>query len=132
MASGKKCNVYAQRLFGMVFNDNDDVFNNTDCDHIDRNRWNNRSINLRWVTSTENINNRCVCLDKINRKHDRIDIIYLERCIPHEKVKFVNIKNKVTKTKEEENKKQKKLIWMEDYLLSLNNDLQLLKNEIEN
>jgi hypothetical protein len=34
--AGKKYNVYAHRLFGMVFNDNDDIFNNTDCDHIDR------------------------------------------------------------------------------------------------
>jgi hypothetical protein len=100
----KKVNLYSQRLFGMVFNDNDVILNNTDCDHIDRNRWNNRSVNLRCVTSAENMNNRSVCLDKIDRKHDKTDIVYLEKCIDNEKIKFVNIKNKVTKTKEEEKK----------------------------
>jgi hypothetical protein len=128
----KSVNVYAQRLFGMVFNDNDDIINNTECDHIDRNRCNNRSINLRWVTSTENMNNIGVCTDKIDRKHDRFDIVYLEKCIAHEKVKYLNIKNKLTKTKEAENKKQKKIKWMEDYIESINSSVQLIKNEINN
>jgi hypothetical protein len=43
----KKCSFYAHRLFEMVFNDNDDIFRNTDCDHIDRFRWCNRPENTR-------------------------------------------------------------------------------------
>jgi hypothetical protein len=35
----KQYNIYANRLFGMVFNNNDDIFRNTDCDHIVRFRW---------------------------------------------------------------------------------------------
>jgi hypothetical protein len=116
----------------MVFNDNDDIINNTECDHIDRNRCNNRSVNLRWVTSTENMNSRDVCIDKINRKHDRIDIVYLEKHIAHEKVKYLNVKNKMTKTKEAENKKQKKIKGMEDYIESINSSIQLIKTEINN
>jgi hypothetical protein len=131
--TNKKCNVYAQRLFGLVFNDNDDIFNNTDCAHIDRYRWNNRAITLCWVTPTDNMNNRGVCLDKIDRKHDKTIIIYLEKWIDYvTKVKFENIKNKKTKNDEQEKKKQDKIIWMEDYIQSLNKDLETLKNEMEN
>jgi hypothetical protein len=32
----KNDTICAHRLFGMVFNDNTDIFRNTDCDHIDR------------------------------------------------------------------------------------------------
>jgi hypothetical protein len=74
----KRCNVYAQRLFGMIFNGNDDIFRKLDCDSIDRNRCNNRPVNLRWVTSQENQCNKGQCSTKIDRKHDIIDIYYLK------------------------------------------------------
>jgi hypothetical protein len=41
----KTYNIYVHRLFGMVFNDNNDIFRNTDCDHIDRFRWCNKPEN---------------------------------------------------------------------------------------
>jgi cob(I)alamin adenosyltransferase len=56
----------------------------------------------------------------------------LRKCIDDIKIKFANIKTKVTKTEEEENKKQKKIKWMEDYIQSINKRIQLIKNEIEN
>jgi hypothetical protein len=43
----KKYNISAHRLFGIVFNDNDDIFRNTDCDHIDRFRWCDKPENTR-------------------------------------------------------------------------------------
>ena len=58
--------ILAHRLFGIVFNDNNDIFRNTDCDHMDRNRWCNKPDNTRWVTSFENQNNRGICADKID------------------------------------------------------------------
>jgi hypothetical protein len=109
--NGQKCNVYAHRLIGMVFNNNDDIFQKTDCDHIDRNRWNNRPINLRWVTSLENQNNKGNYSAKINRKHDEKDIDYLEECISY--LKGIDIKKKNV------------------YLGSYNDDLELIRNEIK-
>jgi hypothetical protein len=56
---------------------------NTDCDHIDRNRWCNKPDNTRWVTSRENQGNKGQCADKIDRQHDKKDIEYLEDWIAH-------------------------------------------------
>jgi hypothetical protein len=78
------------------------------------------------------MDNRDVCPNKINRKHDKIDIVYLEKCLEHEKINFVNIKKRKTENEEDEIKKQDKIIWMEDYLQSLNKDIRLLKDEVAN
>jgi hypothetical protein len=67
----------------MVFNDNDDIFRKTDCDHIDRFRWNNNPKNLRWVTSQDNMKNRGCCVTKIDRLHNKTDIDYLEKWITY-------------------------------------------------
>jgi hypothetical protein len=129
----KGVNVYSQRLFGMVFNDNDDIFNNTECDHIDMNKCCNRSINVRWIASKENMNNRGVCLDKIDRKHDKTDIIYFKKWIDHVvKVKFVNIKIKKSKNDEQEKKKKDKIKLMKNYIQLLNDALKNIQNDIYN
>jgi hypothetical protein len=107
--------ISAHRLFGIVFNDNNDIVRNTDCDHIDRFRWCNKPENTRWVTSSENQNNRESCVGKINRLHNEFDIKILEKWIEH--VKKIQFKDK--------KKKQKK-----EYIQSLNDDLQAIKNEI--
>jgi hypothetical protein len=54
----KTYNIYAHRLFATVVNENDDIFRNTDCVHINRFRWCNRPENTRWVTSLENMDNK--------------------------------------------------------------------------
>jgi hypothetical protein len=77
----KNYTIGAHRLFGMVFNDKDDIFRKIDCDHIDRFRWDKRPINTPWVTPVANQNNRESCSSKINRKYDKIDIRYLEKWI---------------------------------------------------
>jgi hypothetical protein len=112
----KNYTICAHRLFGMVFNDNTDIFRNIDCDHIDRFRWCNRPENTRWVTSFENQNNRESCVGKTNRTHNEINIKYLEKWI--ERVKKMQVKD-------DKKKKQK-----EEYVKSLNDDLQAIKNEI--
>ena len=43
----KSYRISAHRLFEFVFNDNDDILRNTDCDHMDRNRWCNKPENTR-------------------------------------------------------------------------------------
>jgi hypothetical protein len=106
----------------MVFNDNDDIFNNTDCDHIDRYWWYNKPENIRWVSSKENMNNRGVSTAKIDRKHDKSGITYLEKWMDHLKIKLENIKCKNTKNDKVEQEKQKKIVKMNGYLESLNND----------
>jgi hypothetical protein len=59
----------------------------------------------------ENQGNKCQCFTKIDRKHYKIDIEYLEDMIDH--IKLIKIKGK------------------DEYLKSLNENLQLLKNEID-
>jgi hypothetical protein len=103
----KNYNIYAHRLFGWIYNNNNDIIRKTDCDHIDRHRWCNRPENLGWVTSVENQNKKGRCLTKIDRKHDNFDIDYLEEWIIH--IKLIKIKGK------------------DEYIKSLNNDLQLLE-----
>ena len=95
----------------MVFNDNNDIFRNNNCDHIDRFRWCNKPENTRWVTSRENMNNKGICADKIDRQHDKKDIEYLEDWIAH--INVISIKKK------------------DEYLKSLNDDLQKIQNEID-
>jgi sugar/nucleoside kinase (ribokinase family) len=70
----------------MVFNDNDDIFRNTNFDHIDRFRWCNKPENTRSVTSQVNQNNRGICADKDDRTYNKDDITYLERWIDHIKI----------------------------------------------
>jgi hypothetical protein len=81
----KNYTIGAHRLFGMIFNDNDDIFRYTEWDHIDRFLWDNIPINTSWATPVENQNNPESCGGKINRKHDKIDIKYLEKWIEHVK-----------------------------------------------
>jgi hypothetical protein len=82
--------ISAHRLFGIIFNDNNDIFRNTDCDHIDRFRWCNRPENTIWITSIENQNNKCTSNAKIDRKHNKTDISYLENWIAH--MEFLKVK----------------------------------------
>ena len=108
----KPYSISAHRLFGIVFNNNNYIFRNKDCDHIDRFRWCNKPENTRFVTSIENQNNRDICAGKINRKHYKKDIEYLKVWIAH--VKSVPSKrNKIMTIKNEKIK----------YIDLLNNDL---------
>jgi hypothetical protein len=115
----KKYNISAHNLFGIVFNDNNDIFRNTDCDHIDRFRWCNKPENTRWVSSIENQNNKGQCSAKIDRKHNKKDIEYREdwivhvKSIPTKREKIITVKNEKIK-----------------YLDLLNNDLQVIKNKV--
>ena len=51
-ANGKRKNELIHRLVALHFVDNPD--NKPEVDHIDRNRQNNNSDNLRWLTKSEN------------------------------------------------------------------------------
>jgi len=69
----QKCLVH--RLLAFTFIYNDDPYNKTIVDHIDRNRLNNDLSNLRWVSFIENNNNIqqgggsiCLCKDKVKYK----------------------------------------------------------------
>ena len=50
--------VLKHRLIALQFIENDDPENKTQIDHIDRNKFNNSIINLRWCTAVENANNK--------------------------------------------------------------------------
>ena len=105
--TGKRNNEYAHRLFGMIFNYNDDIFNNTDFDPVDRYRWCNKPENTRWVTSKENMNNRGVSTAKIDRTHDESDIEYLEDWTDHFKIQINKMKDKKEKMKRQNKRKLK-------------------------
>jgi hypothetical protein len=74
----KICNIYAHILFDIVFNDNNDIFRNSDCNHIDRFQWCNKPDNTRCAISLENQSNKGIYSTKIDRKHNKHDIDYLE------------------------------------------------------
>jgi hypothetical protein len=123
----KKYNISAHTLFGMIFNDNDDIFRNNNCDHIDRNRWCNKPENTRWVTSRENQGNKGQCPDKIDRQHDKKDIEYLEDWIAH--VKSISAKREKIVTIK--NEKMKYLDLLNASLQSINNEIREYNNIID-
>ena len=49
-------NYYVHRMVAELFVSNPDSF--TEVDHINRNSHDNRAVNLRWVTHTENMQNK--------------------------------------------------------------------------
>jgi hypothetical protein len=55
---GNDIKEFAHLLTGYAFEDNDDILNKKECDHIDRFPWNNKSANIMWSTAVENIDNQ--------------------------------------------------------------------------
>lgn len=53
----KRCYLIIHRLVASHFIKNSDPINKIYVDHIDRNKFNNRESNLRWVTTLENSHN---------------------------------------------------------------------------
>jgi hypothetical protein len=66
------------RLTGYVFEDNDNILSKKECDHISRFTWNNKSDNIRWVISLENIGNQERSKTQPVVAHKQSDIDYLK------------------------------------------------------
>jgi hypothetical protein len=65
------------RLVGLHFIPNEDPYNKTQIDHIDRIRTNNNATNLRWVSPKENSNN-VTFISVVNSKLDTEEIDYFD------------------------------------------------------
>jgi ATP-dependent Clp protease ATP-binding subunit ClpA len=74
------------------------------------------------------MNNRGVSIAKIDRTHNKSDIVYLEDWIDHLKIRINKTKYKKAKN---EKAKKKKIDNLTKYLQSLNKDLETLQNEID-
>tara|TARA_R110001599_G_C11847248_1_gene620152 strand:+ start:82 stop:552 length:471 start_codon:yes stop_codon:yes gene_type:complete len=62
---------WVHRLLAIVFISND--FNKPCVDHIDRNRTNNNLNNLRWVTYSENNNNKSDSVGSVLKTFDKVN-----------------------------------------------------------
>lgn len=51
----RRTSISINKLIGLAWLENDDYVNKTQVDHIDANKLNDHSSNLRWVTPSENI-----------------------------------------------------------------------------
>ena len=74
---GKKKRVRVGRMTGLTFCHNDDPKNKIHIDHINRKKNDDRISNLRWVTPSQNQNNRNTPKTYKMRKDNKSGVIYI-------------------------------------------------------